>query len=1756
MQIEKPKSAKEKEILSQLLMLDQEIRRRESVGHPGHYGMPDLLFPKGFKQGYYSADVNIDTVKELEGSDLDGGWVRAPLEKEETDEEYIQRQNRALRKFITENLFITKDGRKIYVHVIPQQLDFIADIFFKRVSKVILWKPRGGGGSLSAAVLIWILLVYRKVSVLDLAGCLLPGTLVWTKSGGWIPVEEVREGDEVYGRDGNIHRVLGKTCKMWNGQVTDVIPWGHAGSSFTSDHRISVLRNVVKRRWSNTRLDEQDLDSWDERETEWVDCGSLTEDDVFVIQRPKEATATIPTLSVCLNANGLGEKTEVPWTPALCRFVGYWLAEGDTYKIKGGKEIRFNLSMEDDWVDDLKNIISVLFNRKPYYSEQNPGKTRESQVVFGSIDVANFLNDVFGKYSYGKRIPWEFVVGLSDACLWNLLVGYIRGDGCSKKTSGGSKDVSCYTTSRELASACYWISIRLGLFPSLSVECPDPSHCGFKQTREGWVIRWGSKDADTLLTKAFSFTTQKDRQHRQRHVWFTDDRLYVGVKDIKQREYKGEVWDLEVEDDPSFSLPMMTVHNSGDQAKIVYDYVKEFWDTIPGLTAGLIDGEPLSQVTRLTTGIEVKCVPSTEKQARGKHYSVIVVDESCLLLGTLVWTSRGFVPVEEVEVGDEVLNKDGKLTKVKKVWSKDWSGEVVHVQPAGYRDGFTVTDDHRVFTAPMVRKYDGWGPEVPEEFEWKNAEELSDNHWLFVPKAAQGSVDADLPVPLTEEFCKWLGYWIGDGWTDKGRSRNVEVVFNKASPKLFIEEYSSLAQMLFDREPFSYTSDMEHHKNTETCHFTHQELADWLDENCGTTAVEKCVPISLFSCMSEDQLRAFFVGYVRADGGVWNGLSSTGGRCRRLSFCTSSERLCSGLIYGLSRLGIVASFRKKKGKWSVIRGRKYWSKESWVIDVNGEAMEELASMIMPEWERKRSYNKWKSLKGGMAVPIKKVEKSFYEGPVWDIEVEDGDSFLLPNGIVHNCQEDPRPERAMRAAIQGALSEYDPVIVLLSTFHVPHGMFQEYWDDCENKGFSRYKWSCLHPDTWVQTDGGYKRIKDVVFGDRVVAEDGKFHLVLDSWGSEPTKPMLKVRSVGWNSGFSCTSDHLVRVARIERKRRGFEVVERGLWVQAADLDVSKHVLQVPVPKFTAEDFCIDLGYRDSRTKGGWVDFSVPMTPDLAEFLGMWLGDGSLDDDKVCCDLGDGRYERRYTHLVKVLFGRKVYVDGDRKNQRGRFAHRGLVRYLRTCYVDCKKALPWDNFLRFRPSCLIGFLKGLGVSDGSVDKNFRFGQVSPILSQQFWMASTAVSLFPNVLRSKQTTSRIDGRFVTGEDWWAQQISGKTAASYGLVKPLRRNRRQLIVSDGDSMYVPLKSIEPDESPELVWDLAVEGVHSFNLIWGVVHNCFDTMLPCVEGLEQATDEDPNALEYCKTCFLTEKKMIKDISGQFEIETFTGCNGYARNTKGWMTFDQICEQKKLNIGTTIFECEFCCERPQYATSVYPPELIDASLTDPISIDPETDRIAVGIDWGIQTAGSLAIIMIVRKSEFIYVSEIIFSDHKLVSDVADLLNGWRESFGQFPVCADASHPFNNAELSEAGFDIRPVSFGSWKKIGIENVSKYFVFKRLKINRGLETLLEQLRKFRRNETSGSVIKKDDHGPDSLMVALLNFRFEEEFGPDIAQAAVLEQQSRLLEKKKKKVVQKDKVSFSDEGMVQASTVLPDFIPQEAIIKRERQKNILVF
>ena len=820
------------------------------------------------------------------------------------------------------------------------------------------------------------------------------------------------------------------------------------------------------------------------------------------------------------------------------------------------------------------------------------------------------------------------------------------------------------------------------------------------------------------------------------------------------------------------------IAGSESQAKAVYNYVCEFWDCFPGMSSHLLDGPPTVSLTRLRTGADLLCVPATEKQVRGKHPSTLVIDEACLLPGTKVITGRGLLPVEQVQAGDFVINQFGHLTKVKRVWSKQYSGEVVRIQPQGWKEGWWLTADHRVLRhqSKIVRNR----KVITGNKEWVCAGDLEKTDFTFVPAIRERS---RIPLFLESyDFWRFVGTWLGDGWISKGM---VFLVFS-CDEHARAQEIKQLIESLFLVTAKIYNGPG---KNTLQICFKYRELQDWLNSFFGHGAINKGIPFDLLCSLTEEQLKALFIGLYETDGNFFQGCAVSGGVLERLTLNTSSTKLAVACILGLLRLNVVSSFRERPEKRFTIHGKQYLSKPRWVIDINGisQIVQVFGEKASGKRQR-RPQSCWKNVTEGFALPIKKIEKREYSGIVWDIEVEEGESFLLPQGIVHNCQGGNTDE-IFRAAMQGVISEYDPILILLSTFHLPSGLFQEYWDTAEEKGFTRINWSCL---------------------------------------------------------------------------------------------------------------------------------------------------------------------------------------------------------------DC-----------------------------------------------------------------------------------------------------------------------------------------------------------MAPCTQGLDCATEDDPKALSFCQKCILTYPEEVLDASGKTKITRLAGCVGKARDSKGWASFESIEKAYKQNIGSSAFFVEFLCNRPNYESNIYDAQMMEALASAPLVFSKDCD-ISVGIDWGIATDNSMVVLLAVRMLDCIYIHECLFMDHKLVKDVGDILNQWMLTLGKrFPIYADGSHPFNNAELKNAGFDIKPVNFGTWKKVGIQNVSKYIIFQRLKINNGLTMLLNQLKKYRR-DTKGSIVKKEDHGPDALMVALMNWKFEDEFGDDIEQSVLVAQRSQ-----KPEIVSPNLATFNQSGVhVVTKMRVPGMPVQQVAIPEKRKSGVLIF
>lgn len=285
---------------------------------------------------------------------------------------------------------------------------------------------------------------------------------------------------------------------------------------------------------------------------------------------------------------------------------------------------------------------------------------------------------------------------------------------------------------------------------------------------------------------------------------------------------------------------------------------------------------------------------------------------------------------------------------------------------------------------------------------------------------------------------------------------------------------------------------------------------------------------------------------------------------------------------------------------------------------------------------------------------------------------------------------------------------------------------------------------------------------------------------------------------------------------------------------------------------------------------------------------------------------------------------------------------------------------------------------------------------------------------------------------------------------------------------------------------------------------DAFETMKRCTEGLDTATEDDPEALEYCKTqCPLSWQEAQRNEAMEVVGYEYVGCVGKARHSRGWIGRDKVLEAQRINAGTRIFPVEHACIRPRIEGSIYDPAVIDRCVTPGFFLMVDRPKV-VGIDWGL-TECALVLVGEWRAydpddptgEEFVEgvgVIDVVFMHGKTVAAVVEHLQRWQLLYGdELYVRSDASHPYANRDLySTYGYRVRAVS-GDKGDQGKDNVARWMASGLFRIMEGFPVFVEQLKNLRRDLGTGKQVKDNkkeiegDHGPDALRFALMNYDF---------------------------------------------------------------------
>ena len=425
-------------------------------------------------------------------------------------------------------------------------------------------------------------------------GCFLPGTMVSLADGTRRPIEDIQPGDMVLTHKGRAREVVNQQIRRRDWSLRRIQAVGVPDEIVTTDtHPFFVYRaptacacgcgeplpapkngrkqskRAMSRRFKvghdkrvfNPR-NTYSLDEHRERKArlealqEWVlgevPAGDLREGDLLCFPRSKFDH---------------GEAT--PCTKERAALLGYYLAEGNLLKHKGvahGVEFTFALSEQDTYAAEVCAFLGVEFPDTKVYTYSRIDRNTFT-VRVNDVQVAEWFFTHGGEYSSRKKLSPGVLLWEQEAHL-ALLGAWVSGDG----HLDGRGVTTATTTSYDLACQMHLLAARCGMFASVqvgvrgrAVEAKQVVNGGVVLRDEAtgrlpaFTLRFGQTQSQGLAgftDKVVPNPTNKGQANR-----VLDEMVLFPVTGISSEPYFGFVYDLEVEEDHSYVVEGVAVHN-------------------------------------------------------------------------------------------------------------------------------------------------------------------------------------------------------------------------------------------------------------------------------------------------------------------------------------------------------------------------------------------------------------------------------------------------------------------------------------------------------------------------------------------------------------------------------------------------------------------------------------------------------------------------------------------------------------------------------------------------------------------------------------------------------------------------------------------------------------------------------------------------------------------------------------------------------------------------------------------------------------------------------------------------------------------------------------------------------------------------------------------------------------------------------------------------------------------------------------------
>lgn len=366
-----------------------------------------------------------------------------------------------------------------------------------------------------------------------------PGYGRVTTEKGYKRIKYVRVGDRVLTHDGTFRCVLETFQRDYDGDLVTIETMPKYEIAVTPEHPILILKQ------SGIPSHRNDYD--------WIQAKDVKEGQYAVISKPNFTSIRKETLQISSDLKQRSRKilpNKLHVTRELLRLFAYYISEGTSMD---DGTIIFSLGPKDQEIEkdifDICKKYSFLNVTVRSIKKKNFTVRRLSTY---SVAFSQILKSNCGRRSHHKKLP-EWLFNIKDERKtkhYDFIRALWKGDGYVN-----DKAAEYTTVSRRLSEDLQIYLMKLGFLPSVQ----------YNRRRKSYNIRIQGKQ----LIKFSKIIGVKLGNTRNRRYQFWVKGLHgnflVPITKIGHQKYKGKVYNLKVESNESYSLPLVTHNCTGGE---------------------------------------------------------------------------------------------------------------------------------------------------------------------------------------------------------------------------------------------------------------------------------------------------------------------------------------------------------------------------------------------------------------------------------------------------------------------------------------------------------------------------------------------------------------------------------------------------------------------------------------------------------------------------------------------------------------------------------------------------------------------------------------------------------------------------------------------------------------------------------------------------------------------------------------------------------------------------------------------------------------------------------------------------------------------------------------------------------------------------------------------------------------------------------------------------------------------------------------